>query len=137
MLSMCVISCTDMDYTDWEVSIKYDLICGEDTLHFEDIDTISYHWTFMPVAITTSDSSSIIVRFMDGEGHIPEYEKTHNYKTERKSKIVYQHSIPKLNSRLNLVRFNKRKLRNKKVSKFDGHEVIPDTTNSIPFVPVI
>lgn len=128
-------SCNGYDYADWEVHIKYNLISGQDTINLEDTDTISFHISYAPTATLTSDSSAIIVRFMNDEGSTPEIEKTHNYKTVRKNKILYQHCIPKLNIKLNIVEFTKRKIRYKKVSGFDGHEIVPDT--NITFVPVI
>lgn len=128
-------SCSGNDYVDWEVHIKYNLISGQDTIYLEDTDTISYHISYAPTVTLVPDSSAIIVRFMNDKGSIPEFEKTHNYKTERKSKIVYQHCIPKLNTKLGIVEFTKRKIRYKKVSGFDGQEIVPDTNMTV--VPVI
>lgn len=132
---ICICSCENFDYSDWETQIKYDLICDSDTLHFEDIDTISYHKSFKPVAIVTPDESSIIVRFMNGDGKIPSIEWDYNYNGKIKNIITYDHSISRLNAKLEIVEFKKRLIKNKKVSRWNGHEIVPDT--NMTFVPVI
>lgn len=128
-------SCSGKDYVDWEVHIKYNLISGQDTINLEDTDTIAYLNSYIPTISLTGDSSAIIIRFMDNKGSCPNYEGVYNYGTKRKNKIVYQHCIPKLNTKLDIVEFTKRKIRYKKVSRFDGQEIVPDT--NMTFVPVI
>ncbi len=112
-----------MLYKEWEVEVKYNLISGKDTLHFEDRDTIAWHNRYTPVTVMAADSSTIFVRFMDNEGKFPDFEKTYKTTYSQKNKITYIHMRPSLNSKLELIDFHRRVVREMYISHWSGDEV--------------
>lgn len=131
IISLC--SCGSIEYNDWETNISYDVISGNDTIHVEKTDTVAYNTRYKPCVSVNTDSTMIVVRFIDNKGEIPSYEHHWSHKGELKNIIKYNHNIS--GTKLQLVSFEAHVIRCKKVSGFDGKEIKPDTT--MIYVPVI
>lgn len=118
ILSLC--SCIDIDYNDWEINICYNVISGNDTIHVEKTDTVAYHISYKPCVSVNTDSTMIVVRFIDYKGNIPSYEHQWSNNGKLKNIIKYNHNIN--GTKLQLLNFESHIIRYKKVSMFDGKE---------------
>lgn len=73
MAVIAFVSCKGMEYTDTEVNVKYDVVCGKDTLHLEANTVLNERTIFKPTVYVVNNGETLVVRGVDSEGNTNSY----------------------------------------------------------------
>ena len=69
MAVISLVSCKDgIEYTDTEVNVKYDVVCGKDTLHLETNTVLNEQTKFKPTVYVVNNGETLVVRGVDSKG---------------------------------------------------------------------
>lgn len=70
MAIIAFVSCKKgMEYTDTEVNVKYDVVCGKDTLHLEENTVLNERTIFKPTVYVVNNGETLVVRGVDSKGN--------------------------------------------------------------------
>ena len=74
MAVITLVSCKDgIEYTDTEVNVNYDVVCGKDTLHLEANTFLNERTRFKPTVYVVNNGETLVVRGVDSKGNTNGY----------------------------------------------------------------